>query len=56
MLVEEGRFVASLIVKSKYVELARTYHLPLGGDRDALFGPMEQFLQTLQRPRYLEIR
>jgi len=55
LLVEEGRFVASLIPKSQYAELPGADHLPFVGDQDALFGPIEHFLRTLQKPRYLEL-
>jgi len=55
LLVEEGRVVASLIPKSQYVELPGADHLPFVGDQDALFGPIEHFLRTLQKPRYLEL-
>ena len=55
LLVEEGRFVASLIPQSLYVELAGADHLPFVGDQDALFAPIEQFLRTLQQPRYMEL-
>ncbi len=42
--VEEGRYVASLIPDSVFVELPGEDHLPFVGDQDALFAEVEQFL------------
>ncbi|MGD9563145.1 MAG: alpha/beta fold hydrolase [Pyrinomonadaceae bacterium] len=48
--VEEGRFVASLIPNSKYVELEGMDHLPFVGDQEAVLGPIENFLNQVQHP------
>ncbi len=50
LLVEEGRYVASLIPSARYVELPGDDHLPFVGDQDALIGEIERFL-TVQRAR-----
>ena len=42
--VEEGRFVASKIPGSKYVELPGNDHLPFVGDQDAILDEIEQFV------------
>jgi pimeloyl-ACP methyl ester carboxylesterase/DNA-binding winged helix-turn-helix (wHTH) protein len=42
--VEEGRYVASLIPDSVFVELPGDDHLPFVGDQDALLAEVEQFL------------
>ena len=42
--VEEGRFAASLIPGSKYVELEGGDHLPYLGDQDALINEIENFV------------
>jgi pimeloyl-ACP methyl ester carboxylesterase len=49
--VEEGRFVASLIPGSKYVELAGQDHLPWVGDQDQIIDEVEEFV-TGERPGY----
>jgi pimeloyl-ACP methyl ester carboxylesterase/DNA-binding winged helix-turn-helix (wHTH) protein len=46
--VEEGRFVASKIPGSKYVELPGSDHLPFVGDQDAILDEIEQFTAELQ--------
>ena len=50
LLVEEGRYVASLIPSARYVELPGNDHLPFVGDQDALLDEIERFL-TVQRAR-----
>lgn len=47
--VEDGRFVASLIPGSRYVELEGPDHLPFVGDQDAVLDEIEEFL-TGARP------
>jgi pimeloyl-ACP methyl ester carboxylesterase/DNA-binding winged helix-turn-helix (wHTH) protein len=42
--VEEGRYVASRIPGSKYVELPGADHLPFVGDQDSILGEIEEFL------------
>jgi class 3 adenylate cyclase len=42
--VEEGRYVASRIPGSKYVELPGADHLPFVGDQDAILDEVEEFL------------
>ena len=46
--VEEGRFVASKIRGSKYVELPGNDHLPFVGDQDAILDEIEKFTGELQ--------
>src|SRR6185295_16385328 len=50
LLVEEGRYVASLIPGARFVELPGDDHLPFVGDQDALLDEIERFL-TFQRVR-----
>jgi pimeloyl-ACP methyl ester carboxylesterase/DNA-binding winged helix-turn-helix (wHTH) protein/class 3 adenylate cyclase len=50
LLVEEGRYVASLIPGARFVELPGDDHLPFVGDQDALHDEIERFL-TVQRAR-----
>jgi pimeloyl-ACP methyl ester carboxylesterase/class 3 adenylate cyclase len=50
LLVEEGRYVASLIPSARYVELPGDDHLPFVGDQDALLDEIERFV-TVQRAR-----
>jgi class 3 adenylate cyclase len=45
LLVEEGRYVASLIPDARFVELPGDDHLPFVGDQDALLDAIEQFLR-----------
>lgn len=49
--VEEGRYVASQIPGSKYVELGGIDHLPFVGDQDEILDPIEEFLKGM---RYAE--
>jgi len=42
--VEEGRFVASKIPNSKYVELGGIDHLPFVGDQDEILNEIERFV------------
>ncbi|HUR81163.1 MAG TPA: alpha/beta fold hydrolase [Thermoanaerobaculia bacterium] len=42
--VEEGRYVASRIPGSKYVELPGADHLPFVGDQEEILGEIEEFL------------
>jgi pimeloyl-ACP methyl ester carboxylesterase/class 3 adenylate cyclase len=51
LLVEEGRFVASLIPGARFVELPGVDHLPFVGDQDSILDEIEQFvLGTRLRP------
>jgi pimeloyl-ACP methyl ester carboxylesterase/DNA-binding winged helix-turn-helix (wHTH) protein len=50
LLVEEGRYVASLIPGARFVELPGDDHLPFVGDQDALLDEIERFLRV-QRTR-----
>src|SRR4029079_17486250 len=50
LLVEEGRYVASLIPGARFVELPGDDHLPFVGDQDALLDEVERCL-TVQRTR-----
>jgi len=44
--VEEGRYVASLIPRSRYVELPGEDHLPFAGDQDSILNEIEAFLAS----------
>jgi pimeloyl-ACP methyl ester carboxylesterase len=44
LLVEEGRYVASLIPDATFVELPGDDHLPFVGDQDALLDEVDRFL------------
>ena len=44
LLVEEGRYMASLIPGSHFIEFAGNDHLPFVGDQDAMLAAIEQFL------------
>jgi len=44
LLVEEGRYVASLIPNAEFVELPGDDHLPFVGDQDALLDEIKRFL------------
>jgi pimeloyl-ACP methyl ester carboxylesterase/DNA-binding winged helix-turn-helix (wHTH) protein len=44
LLVEEGRYVASLIPNARFVELPGDDHLPFVGDQDALLDEIARFL------------
>jgi pimeloyl-ACP methyl ester carboxylesterase/DNA-binding winged helix-turn-helix (wHTH) protein/class 3 adenylate cyclase len=46
--VEEGRFVASLIPASKYVELEGVDHLPFVGNQDEILDEIEEFLTGMR--------
>ncbi|HET9314919.1 MAG TPA: alpha/beta fold hydrolase [Vicinamibacteria bacterium] len=50
LLVEEGRYVASLIPGARFVELPGDDHLPFVGDQDALLDEIQRFLE-FQRAR-----
>jgi class 3 adenylate cyclase len=50
LLVEEGRYVASLVPDARFVELPGDDHLPFVGDQDALLDEVERFL-TVARAR-----
>jgi pimeloyl-ACP methyl ester carboxylesterase/DNA-binding winged helix-turn-helix (wHTH) protein len=50
LLVEEGRYVASLIPGARFVELPGDDHLPFVGDQDALLDEIERFV-VFQRAR-----
>lgn len=49
--VEEGRYVASLIPRSRYVELPGDDHLPFVGDQDAILDEIEGFLANANHSR-----
>lgn len=42
--VEEGRYLASLMPRARYVELPGADHLPFVGDQEAILDEMEEFL------------
>ena len=44
--VEEGRYVASLIPRSRYVEFPGDDHLPFVGDQDSILDEIEAFLAS----------
>jgi DNA-binding winged helix-turn-helix (wHTH) protein/pimeloyl-ACP methyl ester carboxylesterase len=46
LLVEEGRYVASLIPGARYVEFPGEDHLPFVGNQDALLSEIERFLNN----------
>ncbi len=48
LLVEEGRYVASLIPNSRFVELPGVDHLPFVGDSALLLDKMEEFLLSVR--------
>jgi pimeloyl-ACP methyl ester carboxylesterase/DNA-binding winged helix-turn-helix (wHTH) protein len=48
--VEEGRFVASKIPGSKYVEFEGVDHLPFVGDQDEILDSIEEFLTGTNYP------
>jgi pimeloyl-ACP methyl ester carboxylesterase/DNA-binding winged helix-turn-helix (wHTH) protein len=47
--VEEGRYVASLIPNSKYIELGGVDHLPFVGEQEEILAPIEDFLTETQQ-------
>jgi hypothetical protein len=46
LLVDEGRYVASLIPHARFVELPGDDHLPFVGDQDQLLDEIERFLAS----------
>jgi pimeloyl-ACP methyl ester carboxylesterase/class 3 adenylate cyclase len=46
LLVEEGRYVASLIPSARFLELPGDDHLPFVGDQDRLLDEIERFLRV----------
>jgi pimeloyl-ACP methyl ester carboxylesterase/DNA-binding winged helix-turn-helix (wHTH) protein/class 3 adenylate cyclase len=50
VVVEEGRYVASLVPGARFVELPGDDHLPFVGDHSALLDEIERFL-TVERAR-----
>lgn len=44
--VEEGRYVASLIPRARYVEFPGDDHLPFAGDQDSILNEIEAFLAS----------
>jgi pimeloyl-ACP methyl ester carboxylesterase/DNA-binding winged helix-turn-helix (wHTH) protein len=46
LLVDEGRYVASLVPGSQFVELPGDDHLPFVGDQDAVIDEIETFLAS----------
>jgi pimeloyl-ACP methyl ester carboxylesterase/DNA-binding winged helix-turn-helix (wHTH) protein len=56
LLVEEGRYVASLIPNSRFVELPGADHLPFVGDSASILDRMEEFLlgvRLTQEPEHV---
>jgi pimeloyl-ACP methyl ester carboxylesterase/class 3 adenylate cyclase len=51
LLVEEGRYVASLVPHARFVELPGADHLPFVGDQDALLDEIEEFLTGARHSR-----
>jgi hypothetical protein len=49
LLVEEGRFVASLVPNAQFVELPGDDHLPFVGDQDAILAAIGTFLASSGR-------
>ena len=49
LLVEEGRYVASLVPGARFVELPGDDHLPFVGDLDAIVDQIADFLTTADR-------
>lgn len=47
LLVDEGRFMASLIRDARFLELPGADHLPFVGDQDAILEATEEFLSGL---------
>ena len=50
LLVEEGRYVASLIPRARFVELPGDDHLPFVGDQEAIVQQIERFLADTRMP------
>jgi hypothetical protein len=47
--VEEGRYVASLIPNSKYIEIDGVDHLPFVGEQAEILDPIEAFLTQVEQ-------
>ena len=45
LLVDEGRYISSLIPRARFVELPGVDHLPFVGDQDSIINEIEQFLR-----------
>ena len=56
LLVEEGRYVASLVPGAEFVELSGEDHLPFVGDQQAMLEAIEQFLAGARRPIEMQRR
>jgi pimeloyl-ACP methyl ester carboxylesterase/DNA-binding winged helix-turn-helix (wHTH) protein len=54
LLVDEGRYVASLVPNAQFVELPGDDHLPFVGDQEALLDEIEQFLTGVTYSRELD--
>jgi pimeloyl-ACP methyl ester carboxylesterase/DNA-binding winged helix-turn-helix (wHTH) protein/class 3 adenylate cyclase len=52
--VEEGRFVASLIPASKYVELGGIDHLPFVGEQTEVLDEIEEFLTGMRHSQEID--
>ena len=52
--VEEGRFVASLIPASKYVELSGIDHLPFVGEQTEVLDEIEEFLTGMRHSQEID--
>lgn len=52
--VEQGRFIASLIPQSQFVELPGSDHLPFVGDQDSVINEIRSFLADLDGVRVLD--
>jgi pimeloyl-ACP methyl ester carboxylesterase len=50
LLVEEGRYVASLIPGARFVELPGADHLPFVGDQEGILQQIERFLADTRTP------
>jgi DNA-binding winged helix-turn-helix (wHTH) protein/pimeloyl-ACP methyl ester carboxylesterase len=51
LLVEEGRYVASLIPGAEFVELEGDDHLPFVGDQDVMLDRIEAFVTSAAQPQ-----
>jgi pimeloyl-ACP methyl ester carboxylesterase len=54
LLVDEGRYVASLVPNARFVELPGDDHLPFVGDQEAMLDEIEQFLTGVTYSRELD--
>ena len=54
LLVEEGRYVASLVPGARFVELPGIDHLPFVGDQNSVLDEVEQFLLGTRLPPVLD--